>query len=242
MEVMVSVTIFTIIVVIGMGSLITIFKTLQKTRADRQTIDSVSFVLDTMTRRIRTGKQYESSDLGSGIKFIDQDNIRVSFFSGLDSNNIPRLYMTDEAFGPDNEAGPFDITPENFELTSFSVDILGNSSRDDGIQPMAVVHLVGLVKNGQQQSRLAVQTLISQRLLDFPVAVDFAPDTGSSGFKKSTSTSMTTRTLRLPLTEFVSGTGSPAVTTDLVTAPATIDTTTTTTSTIKALNQPRTVQ
>ena len=162
-----------------MGSLITIFKTLQKTRADRQTIDSVSFVLDTMTRRIRTGKQYESSDQGSGIKFIDQDNIRVSFFSGLDSNNIPRLYMIDEAFGPDNEAGPFDITPENFELSSFSIDILGNLP-DDGVQPMAVVHLVGLVKNGQQQSRLAVQTLISQRLLDFPAAADFAPDGGGA--------------------------------------------------------------
>lgn len=171
MEVMVSVTIFTIIVVIGMGSLITIFKTLQKTRADRQTIDSVSFVLDTMTRRIRTGKEYARPiNDSTGIEFIDQEGIRVSFFSGFDvnNNNIPRLYMTDEAFGPDNEAGPFDITPENFELTSFSVDILGNSSPDDGIQSMAVVHLVGLVKNGQQQSRLAVQTLISQRLLDFP--------------------------------------------------------------------------
>ncbi len=166
MEVMVSVTIFTIIVTIGMGALITIFKTLQKTRADRQTIDSISFVMDTMTRRIRTGKEYTSSDAGGGIKFIDQENVSVSFYKDSDSEGNSRIYMIDGAFGNQND--PVDITPENFTVKDFELTIIGTTDPSDGIQPMVAINLKGVVRNGQQESQLAVQTIVSQRLLDFP--------------------------------------------------------------------------
>lgn len=166
MEVMVSVTIFTIIVTIGMGALITIFKTLQKTRADRQAIDSISFVMDTMTRRIRTGKEYVSSDAGGRIKFIDQDGVSVSFYNDLDSEGNSRIYMIDGAFG--NQDDPVDITPESFSVEGFVFYIIGTDPSDDGIQPMVTINLKGTVRNGQQESKLAVQTIVSQRLLDFP--------------------------------------------------------------------------
>lgn len=165
MEVMVSVTIFTIIVTIGMGALITIFKTLQKTRADRQAIDSISFVMDTMTRRIRTGKEYVSSDAGGGIKFVDQDGVSVSFYKDLDSEGNSRIYMIDGAFG--NQDDPVDITPESFSVEGFDFDIIGTDP-SDGIQPMVTINLKGVVKNGQQESKLSVQTVVSQRFLDFP--------------------------------------------------------------------------
>lgn len=238
MEVMVSVTIFTIIVTIGMGALITIFKTLQKTRADRQTIDSVSFVLDTMTRRIRTGKDYVGFDAGGGIKFTDQDGYTVQFYNGLDDQGISRIYMIDGALGADTTA--LDITPENFAVEGFVFDIIGTDP-SDGIQPMVTINLKGTVRNGQEQSTLSVQTIVSQRLLDFPVTTDLVSDGGSVDLKKTT-TSMTTRTLRLPVTESMLGASSSTTTTDTTTAPAAIDTTTTTTSTFKALNQPRTAQ
>lgn len=170
MEVMVSVTIFTIIVTIGMGALITIFKTLQKTRADRQAIDSISFVMDTMTRRIRTGHEYTTADAGDGIKFIDQDGVSVSFYKGLDSEGNSRIYMIDGAFGNQDEA--VDITPENFSVEGFIFDIIGTTDPSDGIQPMVTINLKGVVKNGQQESQLAVQTVVSQRLLDFPKATN----------------------------------------------------------------------
>lgn len=163
MEVMVSVTIFTIIVTIGMGSLMTIFKTLQKTRADRQTIDSISYVLDTMTRRIRTGKDYVVTS--SSIKFMDQDGQNVSFFAEPDSNGVNRLYVTDGLLS--NQSIPVDVTPENFALQSFELEVVGDDP-NDYIQPIVKISLVGFVKNGQQQSRLAVQTAVSQRFLDFP--------------------------------------------------------------------------
>lgn len=167
MEVMVSVTIFTIIVTIGMGSLMTIFKTLQKTRADRQTIDSISYVLDTMTRRIRTGKDYVVTT--SKINFTDQDGESVSFFSKVDiENGVNRLYIIDSLLG--NQDIPVDITPENFDLQSFELELVENDPNDT-IQPIVKINLVGFVKSGQQQSRLAVQTAVSQRFLDFPASI-----------------------------------------------------------------------
>lgn len=164
MEVMVSVTIFTIIVTIGMGALITIFKTLQKTRADRQVIDSISYVMDTMTRRIRTGKDFQDSDIGIGIKFVDQDGYTVQFYNDVD-NGISRIYMIDGS--SDTEVLPVDITPENFEVDGFIFEIIGTNPSDD-VQPVVAINLKGIVINGQQKSKLAVQTIVSQRLLDFP--------------------------------------------------------------------------
>ncbi len=234
MEVMVSVTIFTIIVTIGMGALITIFKTLQKTRADRQTIDSISFVMDTMTRRIRTGKEYTSSDAGGGIKFIDQENVSVSFYKDSDSEGNSRIYMIDGAFGNQND--PVDITPENFTVKDFELTIIGTTDPSDGIQPMVTINLKGVVRNGQQESKLAVQTVVSQRLLDFPAITGDLTGSGTGGatsgvVKSGSSTGPDGRILRTPRTESDATDGSSSSSSP--------DSATTTTGTVKALNPPR---
>ncbi len=234
MEVMVSVTIFTIIVTIGMGALITIFKTLQKTRADRQTIDSISFVMDTMTRRIRTGKEYTSSDAGGGIKFIDQDNVSVSFYKDSDSEGNSRIYMIDGVFGNQND--PVDITPENFTVKDFELTIIGTTDPSDGIQPMVTINLKGVVRNGQQESKLAVQTVVSQRLLDFPAITGDLTGSGTGGassgvVKSGSSTGPDGRFLRTPRVESVAMDGSSSSSSP--------DSATTTTGTVKALNPPR---
>jgi prepilin-type N-terminal cleavage/methylation domain-containing protein len=239
MEVMVSVTIFTIIVTIGMGALITIFKTLQKTRADRQTIDSISFVMDTMTRRIRTGKEYTSSDAGGGIKFIDQENVSVSFYKDSDSEGNSRIYMIDGAFGNQND--PVDITPENFTVKDFELTIIGTDP-SDGIQPMVAINLKGVVRNGQQESQLAVQTIVSQRLLDFPAITGDLTGSGTGGatsgvVKSGSSTGPDGRILRTPRIESVATDGSSSSSSADTTT--TNPDSTTTTSTLKALNPPR---
>ncbi len=240
MEVMVSVTIFTIIVTIGMGALITIFKTLQKTRADRQVIDSVSFVMDTMTRRIRTGKEYVSADVGGGIKFIDQDGVSVSFYKGVDSDGNSRIYMIDGAFGNQDDA--VDITPENFTVKAFELTIIGSGDTSDNIQPMVTINLKGVVRNGQQESQLAVQTIVSQRLLDFPAITGDLTGSGTDGassgvVKSGSSTGPDGRILRAPRVESVATDGSSSSSSADTTT--TNPDSTTTTSTLKALNPPR---
>ncbi len=163
MEVMVSVTIFTIIITIGIGSLLTIFNTLQKSRADRETMDSLSFVMDTMTRRIRTGSAYQYyQGLPSGITFKDQAGIPVNIFEEVDPNSLSqRLYIQE---GTDQ---PFDITPPNLHIDNFSITLTGQSPGSADGQPMAKINLSGTVTNGKQSSPLSIQAAVSQRFLDF---------------------------------------------------------------------------
>lgn len=169
MEVMVSVSIFAIIITVGIGSLLTIFGVLQKTRSDQQTMDSLSFVLDTMTRRIRTGFDYTGG--GSTITFKDQDYDPITkpylvtytaVPNPLDSNSL-QLFMSDETTG-----GQFvDITPDNLIIKRFNIEITG-TDQTDIVQPMVQIHLSAILKNGKQESPMKIQAAVSQRILDFP--------------------------------------------------------------------------
>lgn len=57
-EVMVAISVFSIVVTIGIGSLITTNKAYQQSQVQRAVIDNTSFVLESMAREIRTGGQY----------------------------------------------------------------------------------------------------------------------------------------------------------------------------------------
>ncbi len=182
MEVMVSVSIFAIIITIGIGSLLTIYSTLQKTRADQQTMDSLSYVLDTMTRRVRTGSEYQSD--GQSITFIDQDQmstgtpITVTYSMQTDQNGIKRLYVTE------TDGGQYDITPENMVIDTFNVNLTGGATGIDGGQPMVEFQIQGTIKNGKQITPLAIQTVVSQRPFEgdgtVPVTIRTGnPDSGS---------------------------------------------------------------
>jgi prepilin-type N-terminal cleavage/methylation domain-containing protein len=163
MEVMVSVSIFAIIITIGIGSLLTIYSTLQKTRADQQTIDSLSYVLDTMTRRVRTGHTYTGG--GDSISFIDQAENEsggdlITYYLQQDQNGVKRLYVTE------SDGQQYDITPQNISIDAFNVTIFGGTSGTGGGQPMVEFQLQGTVKNGKNESPLAIQTTTSQRPFD----------------------------------------------------------------------------
>lgn len=179
MEVMVSVSIFAIIITIGIGSLLTIYSTLQKTRADQQTMDSLSYVLDTMTRRVRTGTAYVTD--GQSINFIDQiDNgvggNSITYSMQTDQNGTKRLYVT-EADGQQ-----YDITPENMVIDTFNVNVMGGLTGVDGGQPMVEFQLQGTIKNGKQITPLAIQATVSQRPFEDTNSLsgNIKPTTGNS--------------------------------------------------------------
>lgn len=158
MEVMVSVSIFAIIITIGIGSLLTIYGTLRKTRADQQTIDSLSYVLDTMTRRIRTGYNYTGG--GESITFNDQNDPeypnggRITYELQTDQNGIKRLYVIE------GDGEQYDITPQNMIINAFAVNLYEAGTSG---QPMVELQLEGVVNNGKIISTLAIQTTVSQR-------------------------------------------------------------------------------
>lgn len=157
MEVMVSVSIFAIIITIGIGSLLTINNTLQKTRADRQAMDSLSYVLDTMTRQIRTGHEYNGN--GSEFSFIRQkgedssggDGEIVTFSLDGDANN-QRIYMEIA------DGGAIDITPPNMKIEELDFETV------KGEMEYVTIRISATVQTGRQNSQIAIQTGVSSRI------------------------------------------------------------------------------
>ncbi len=178
MEVMVAISIFAIIITIGIGSLLTIFSTLQKTRSDRQTLDSVSYMMDTITRQVRTAQEVsvEGKQILS-IKNQDDDSIEFRTESvSLDSGDREFYYKL--VMIKDGE--PYDLTPAEFQIESpfiFEYDSMVNSQ-----QGILKINISGTTKSGRNaaDSPIFLQTAVSKRIFDYDSSTPPSNDSGNS--------------------------------------------------------------
>lgn len=164
MEVMVAVSVFTIVISVGIGSLLTINKAYRKSQTDRALIDSLTYSLESMSRRIRTAQSWVTTASGNSFNFIDQDGINVTYF--LDNE---KLYTTISCNGVTSVS----CNPGTFEMTSSNVS-LGGPFTGSGFwvtffpqQPTSKkymqMNLGGTVTNGQVVSSFNFQTGVTNR-------------------------------------------------------------------------------
>lgn len=162
MEVMVSVSIFTLVVVVGIGSLLTINETYRKSQTDRKVIDSLTYTLENMSRRIRTAQEWYTPTGSSSpsFSFKDQDGVEVSF--------QPDVLIPDHVAMTTNESGTsetFDITPEGVHI-DWAVAGQGlwfTPYQNAQGQKYVQINLGGRVDNGKQVSEFMFQTGVSKR-------------------------------------------------------------------------------
>ncbi|MAQ77092.1 hypothetical protein CL684_01030 [Candidatus Campbellbacteria bacterium] len=170
-EIIVSVAIFAIIITSGIGALVTILDSYQKTQQQKNLNQALNYALDTMVREIRLGKNYGYDGIGSGdgtnneITFDATDNrgeVRYSLSGGavvLDRSgaSIPRLN------------GTFSLTDStSVQIDELSFTISGNSQTPSGNnrQPRVWITLAGHDVRDTDQVSTVVQTLVSQRTLN----------------------------------------------------------------------------
>lgn len=80
-EIIVAVSIFTIVMLVTMGALLTLNDSSRKAQALRTVIDNLNFAVEDMSRKIRTGDIYRCfpSDLSAGEDFIDEgENLKIA--------------------------------------------------------------------------------------------------------------------------------------------------------------------
>lgn len=171
MEIMVAVSIFAIVMVVGISSLLVINTTNLRSRAERQAVDEVSFLLEAMSRKIRTGTAFTQPLGTSSISFTNQ-----------------REELEAYTFTPGNPAGTLDysITPlggvaeqytlaafaggqTKFWISSLTFTILGGGDAD-GQQPLVVIRIAGQARERNQSVPFSVETAISPRILQLEAA------------------------------------------------------------------------
>lgn len=162
-EMLVAVALFSIVLVIALGSIMTIVDVNKKSQTLTTVMNDLNFVLENMTRSIKTG-QIDVANLPSGdlnsLTVTDQDGVKVTYAisgGGVDA----RKYITRK----EGTSGPsIPITSEqiNIEELRFKV-FYSNANR----QPRVLMVVRGTAAASQSiSSAFTIQTTVSQRDLE----------------------------------------------------------------------------
>ncbi len=182
-ELLVSVALFSIVMMISIGSLLTLVDANRKVQALRVVTDNVAFAMDTMTRSIRTGYNYScpasvssvntSSGLlspveigpdcsagGDGIEFTNSDGTqRIGYKYDATLKAVLRSI---------NGSGWERITAPEARIEKFRLFVTGTTI-NDSVQPTVTIILEGAAGTATRVSTLGnfnVQTTATQRVLD----------------------------------------------------------------------------
>lgn len=184
-ETMIAISLFVIIIMAGMGALLNANLLHQKSKDMRSIIDNLSFVMEDMSRNLRTGYYYHcindgnvnvtaTSDNtnscpngdGKGISFVSSNPISQWTYYISDSNSIFKIV----------DGVSVQLTPDEIVIDSdsfFSV-VGAEPPPGDLQQPFVTIKLSGeiIIPSKDVGSPFSLQTSVSQRLIDItPVSV-----------------------------------------------------------------------
>ena len=178
-EVMVSVTIFTIITTIGLGALLSTVTASRQAQAERSALDSLNFVVDAMSREIRTGSKYSPSGLpASGptgnngassvnFSFVNQDGCDVTYALDTSGSSGFIKRRRSDACGD----GTFHALTDTriLNVTGLLFRVRGaNNTVSDTEQPFVTFTVSADARSSQQEASIVLQSSVTQRLLDIP--------------------------------------------------------------------------
>ncbi len=169
-ELMVSISIFAIVMTMSMGAILSVLDANQKSQTVRSVVDNLNATLESMTRSIRFGTNYHCGSTGTIT--APQDCISGdTTFSVLDSNNNETTYSlsNSQIMRSVNGATALALTSPDVVIQSMTFYVFGTTpfSQGDLNQPRVIILVKGQV-NGKTttMSTFTLQTTISQRALD----------------------------------------------------------------------------
>lgn len=183
-EMMISVTLFTAVVILGVGSLLSSNSVSKRTETARVALDSISFAMEDITRNLRLGSNYRCLSGGDLVNESPKDcqsspsnHIALERVGGEVGNASDQIvYSIREYPGRDNiailkstDSGDnfVPITPPELFLdaTRSGFTVIGAETQG-GRQPAVLIRLTGNVVYQDNSTPFSFQTTISQRLPD----------------------------------------------------------------------------
>jgi hypothetical protein len=171
-ELMVATSIFMVIMLVALGSLVVTSDSAKKSNALNFTMDNLSFAMESMTRSIRMGTNYYcNSNFIFGAELGTRDcegETAISFMPAgeeLDSTRRVAYILSGDTIQRCDTAGTcVDIIASNIKIDrdSFKFFVRG-SDTDNETQASAYVIIKGTVVIKNEPISFAIQTMISQR-------------------------------------------------------------------------------
>ncbi|MEK7068725.1 MAG: type II secretion system protein [Patescibacteria group bacterium] len=181
-EVMVSVGIFTTVMVMSLGALLAMSESNRRVETMKSVINTLNFALDSMSRSVRTGHTYQCNPTtvpfagnptptdcsvtpSTKFAFINSDGRTIAYCLGtlspLACSSSGASILRSEGGG---DLAP--ITSKEVVIQTLNFYVIGAPSGDN-IQPKVTVLLNGYVEvSTRQRSSFNLQTSITQRIYD----------------------------------------------------------------------------
>ncbi len=171
-EMMVSVALFSVVLTVTLGSILTIADANKKARSLMSVMANLNFAVDAITRSVKTG-----TDLSGGGDCVstDQVNYESSDPGGSARQQVTYCWVVDSITGKGSITKQVG-TGSELPLTSPDVDIdymnFGVFGLPVGQQPRVVINMEGTVTvSPRVSSNFTIQTTVSQRQLN----IDLTP-------------------------------------------------------------------
>lgn len=157
-EMLVAVSLFSIVLLICLGSIMTIVDVNKKSQTLTTVMNDLNFTLENMTRSMKTGTiqlAANSSNDYSSITVEDQDGRTITYAWDEDKQQITRQL---------GEQTPAAITSEQINVTNLIFRVFYN---DANRQPRILILVSGVASIGDSiSSSFTIQTSVSQRDLE----------------------------------------------------------------------------
>lgn len=180
-EIMVSVTIFSVVMLISMGAILAVLDSNRKSQAIRSVMDNLNYTLDDMTRAIRFGTNYhcdatvgdittprDCQPLGSSSDSMSvlSSDLRQMTFKLVTVNGIGRIIKI-------VDGTTYYLTSPDTSITRLAFRVYGSypfsgAGTTDQLQPEVIVVVSGYAgTKANIKSSFSLETTLSQRKFDF---------------------------------------------------------------------------
>lgn len=178
-ELIVSIAIFGVVMVMAVGSLLSLSAANKKAQTVKFAMDNLDYALEGMSRTIRIGYNYHcENDITPTNIGATQDctggGVLLAFeaFNGSSqTTNDQIIYRINNGVlerSKDGGATFVEITSPEITLTTFNFFVTG-SPTTDSLQPRVVIIARGTAGSEQRtQTSFEMQTMITQRIFDVP--------------------------------------------------------------------------
>ncbi len=181
-ELMVSLTIFSVVMTVSIGTLLVLIDANAKAQALYSSMTNMSYVMDSITRNIRTGYDHycgiptygmESSNLPSGSQDCTSSGRQSSIAFNREADDVRVGYRLNGT-SIEQKEGIKDwvrVTADDVRVDSFTFTVVGTDDAvndNDSEQPRISLYIDGKVNNGlETDTDFNLQTTVIGRILDY---------------------------------------------------------------------------
>lgn len=171
-EMMVAISIFSIIMVMSMGAVISIMDANRKSRSLKSAMNNLNLAVETMSRNVKFGTRWTCNDLEAscvgGVRIMFQDRFTLNgtlqtvTYQFVENGGLGRIERKIVG-GPNDTNNQFEsLTSPEIDINSFSLDVSGVGN--DNKQPFLIMKVRGVVGvKASNQTQFDLQTAVSQR-------------------------------------------------------------------------------